>query len=118
MALAIAALQGCLAVAAAAGAGAGVAYAKGDLEATLDGTPPEIVSAAEAALEDMEIAVTAARSTALDGEVRGETARDKDVSISVAKRSDATSRLSIRVGTFGDESMSRAIYDRIRARLD
>ncbi|MHC5024090.1 MAG: hypothetical protein ACYTGG_09280, partial [Planctomycetota bacterium] len=36
---------GCLLVAAGAGAGAGVFYAKGDLEASVNGDPPRVVAA-------------------------------------------------------------------------
>ena len=108
---------GCLAVAAAAGTGLGVAYVKGDLEAVVEATPRKVVAKTEAALESMGIAVLAANANDVEGTVNARTADDKKIMIKVSKQTEATSTLSIRVGTFGDEAMSQAIYEKIKAKL-
>lgn len=108
---------GCLAVAAAAGTGLGVAYVKGDLEAVVEATPRKFVAEAEAALESMGIRVLAANANDVEGTVNARTADDKKIMIKVSKQTDATSTVSIRVGTFGDEVMSQAIYEKIKANL-
>lgn len=109
--------SGCLAVAAAAGTGIGVAYAKGDLEAVVDAAPQEVVAAAKAALDDMGIRVLATEWDDQEGTINARTALDKKIIIKVARHTDTTSTLSVRVGTFGDEAMSQTIYEKIKARL-
>ncbi len=110
------ALQSCVVVAVAAGA-ATVAYINGDLEATVDASPPKVVEASEAALKGMEIDITSSEKSGYDGRVVGRTALNKKVEITVKRETDTTSKLAIRIDTFGDESLSRQIYDKIRAEL-
>ena len=108
---------GCLAVAAAAGTGLGVAYVKGDLEAVVQATPRKVVAEARAALDDMGIRVLASDWDDHEGTVNARTADDKKIMIKVVKQTESTSTVSIRVGTFGDEAMSQAIYEKIKANL-
>ena len=109
-------LSGCVVVAVAAGA-ATVAYVNGDLEATVEASPPKVVEASEAALKGMEIDVTSSEKSGIDGRVVGRSALNKKVEIAVKRETDTTSKLSIRIDTFGDEALSRQIYDKIRAEL-
>jgi len=108
--------SGCFLAAAGAAAG-GVFYAKGDLETTLDAKPAAIAAATEKAFSEMSIAKRSAVSSDLDAEVTGRTARDKNVTVKIKAQTDKTSEVSIRVGTFGDEDLSRLILDKIRAKL-
>jgi hypothetical protein len=112
----LAALPGCLVGAAAAGVAA-AAYVNGDLEAHLDGTPERIVQASEAALKDMAVRVVSSDASGVDGKVVGRTALDKKVEITVRRETDTTSKISIRIDTFGDEELSRQILDKIRTKL-
>jgi hypothetical protein len=112
----LALLPGCLAGAVAAGA-VTAAYVGGDLEAHLEGSPKRIVEASEAALEDMEVRVVSSDASGVDGKVVGRTALDKKVEITVGRETDTTSKISIRIDTFGDEKLSRQILDKIRAKL-
>ncbi len=117
-AAAFAAASGCAALVGAGAGAAGVAYVAGELQANVDGTPPQVVNATLDAFEDMDIAIVSYDSSDMDGEVTGRTADDTRVQVSVDRETDRTSELGIRVGTFGDEQMSRRIYDRIRENLD
>jgi hypothetical protein len=108
---------GCLAVAAAGAAGAGVAYMMGDLKGTVDASPTQAVQAAEGALQDMGITVLTSNADDLEGTITARTARDRRVRIDVKRETASTSNVSIRIGTFGDEALSREIYDRLRQRL-
>ena len=108
---------GCASTTADAAGGASVAYALGDLEAEVESTPQKIVKAARGALEDLEIHIASVDSTSLDGQVIGHTATDDKVDITVKRLDDTRSRISIRIGIFGDEEGSRRIYDAIRERL-
>ena len=109
-------LPGCILVAVAAGA-AGAAYVNGDLEATLEASPEKVVHASEAALKEMDVSVQSSDATAIDGRVVGRTALNKKVEITVKRETDRTSKISIRIDTFGDESLSRQIYEKIKAKL-
>ncbi len=110
-------LSGCVALAAAGAAGAGVAYLKGELNGTLEASPQEVVDAAQATIEEMGFSVISARASEVDGRVEGRTANDRDITIEVDRQNEGTSDISIRVGTFGDEELSREIYNRIQQRV-
>ena len=113
---ALAGQSGCVLVAAGAGA-AGAAYVMGELEATLPGTPQAVVQASEAVLKDMEMREITSSATGVDGKVTAKTALDKKLEVTVKRHDDKTSKISIRVGAFGDQQMSRDILERIKARL-
>jgi hypothetical protein len=108
---------GCTLLAAGAVGGATVAYAMGDLEGEVEATPQKVVKRAKAVLDEMEVHVDLVDSTSLDGRVRGKTALDKTIEITVKRLDDLRSKVSIRVGTFGDEAQSRQIFDKIKAGL-
>lgn len=109
--------SGCLLAAAAAGTGATVAYVKGDLEADLDARPEAVVSATKAALQDMGFVVMRSSASSVDGRVFARTAQDKKINVDVESISEGTSRVSIRVETFGNEALSRQILDKIQEKL-
>ena len=113
---AAATLEGCVVVAVGAGA-AGVAYLNGDFEATLDATPPRVVDATEAALKEMEVEIQPPERSGIDGRVVGRTALNRKVEVIVKRETDATSKVWIRIDTFGDEPLSRQILEKIKAHL-
>ena len=104
-------------MAATGGAAGGVAYAKGDLETNLDAPPDKVAQAAEAALRDEGLSVLSSRSARLTARLLLDAPQDKKVTIKVRKLTDTTSHISIRVGVFGDQSMSYALLDMIKAKL-
>ena len=104
--------------AAATGAGAaGVAYAKGDLEAVVDADPQTVMMAAEGAFETLFIKKVSTSSTAFDADIVGRTATDKKVKVRAEGAGKGASTVSVRVGTFGDEALSRKVYEEIKLRL-
>jgi hypothetical protein len=113
-------LPGCLLVAVGAGAGAaagGVAYYMGELKSNERATPPEVVAAAKTALENMYIVIVSSNSDELTGEVIGRTSADDRIRVAVEYKSNGLSEVAIRVGTFGDEEMSRRILNDIEKAL-
>jgi Protein of unknown function (DUF3568) len=112
--LAVLPLSGCLIAAAAGAAGAGVAYCKGDTEDTIQGTPYEVAAAAEATFVEMGMAVTRNTSSAVDAEVVGRTGQDRKVEVTARSTSSGASAVSVRAGTWGDDSLQARIFDRIR----
>jgi len=109
--------SGCLLAAAGAAAGGGVLYAKGDLEANLEATPPRIATATEKAFKELRIIKTSIASSALDAEILGRTATDKPVAVRCTAQTAKLSAISIRVGAIGDETLSQLILDKIRKNL-
>lgn len=109
-------LSGCLVVAAGAGA-AGAAYVMGDLEATVNGTPQKVVEASKGVLEEKELRDVHGDATGVDGSASARMASDTKIEITVKRQDEKTCKLSIRVGTFGDEKLSQDLLDRIRAKL-
>ena len=111
------ALPGCILVGAAAVGAAGAAYMNGEFKARLDASPQKVVQASEGALKDMDIPIESSVATGVDGRVVGHTALDKKVEITVKREGDTGSKISIRVATFGDEALSRQIYEKIKSRI-
>ena len=108
---------GCLLFAAGAGAGAGVAYVRGDTETVLTGTPKQVTAAGEAAAKEMQLALISSDVTGLDGKVVARTAGDTPVVVTVRAQGPASSRVSIRVGRFGDDAMQATMLEKIRQNL-
>ena len=107
--------SGCLI--AAVGAAGGVIYAKGDLESTLEGSPAEVVTAAEKAFAELKIAKISAVSSELEAEVLGRTTTDKKITIISKAKGEKFSSISIRVGTIGDKDISQTILQKIKNNL-
>ena len=108
---------GCTLVVAGAAAG-GVLYLEGALEAELDAPVPEAAEAAVQALEKLGLRRIDARSTGLDAEIVAETADGTELQLALEARGQSGSHIEIRVGTFGDEEMSRRILDEIEEELE
>jgi len=116
LALAVALQSGCVVAAVGAGAGA-VAYIRGDLEATLESSLNATNKAAGRAISQLEFAKVSENKDALTSNITARTAQDKKVEIFMTKVSDSITKVRIRVGVFGDEAVSMAILDKIKAAL-
>lgn len=114
-------LTGCLAAAAvggAAAAGAGtVAYIKGELKATEEATLEKTWEATVGAVDELEFLVINKVKDAVSAELEAKTADNKTIKIELKRVSENLTDISIRVGTFGDESLSRYILSKIETRL-
>ena len=113
-------LTGCGALligAAAGGAAAGALYVKGELKADVDGTPEEVIAATEKAFRDLIRSKEKANASRTDGLATARTATGRTVKVTVVTNTPQVSTLGIRIGTFGDENLSRMLYDRILAFL-
>ena len=81
-------------------------------------SPDRVVKAANGALEHLELRVVSSSATKLDGKLEAETAQGKTVTIIVNREDEGVSKVEIKVGALGDESISQAIIDETRKRLD
>ena len=102
--------------AAAAGAGT-VAYVSGELKETEDVAYDKVYDATLAAMNDMQYAVVDKSKAGITAKIFVRTAGDKKIQITLDKQSASVTEIHIRVGTFGDESLSRQILDKIKSHL-
>ena len=118
---ALALTAGCVAVAVGAAVGAagvaGYAYVKGELKGTEAASLDRTWAAAQAALKDLQYSVVSQRKDAQQAELDARTAKDTKVTVQLKGLSDTTTEVRIRVGTFGDKTLSMNILEKIKARL-
>lgn len=110
-------LTGCVAVVAAGAAGTGVAWYRGQLEANLDQNIEAVFAASQKALRQLEFANISNKKSTVDAQLVSRTALDKKVEITLQKVTDRSTKVMIRVGVFGDETLSMSILDKIKAAL-
>ncbi|CAG0997306.1 hypothetical protein PHYC_02646 [Phycisphaerales bacterium] len=114
-------IAGCLAVAVGAGAAAGVgtyAYVTGKLTSTVDAPLDRTFDATTKALETMGFNPVSTDRDAFQGRFVSKMADDTEVKVDLAKKTETSTEVSIRVGTFGDEKQSVAILDEIKKNLN
>jgi len=110
---------GCAALLIGIGAGAGVGtvvYIKGELKVTEETSLSQAFHAAHAAMEELEFVITKESKDALTGEVTARTSKDEKIEIILEKKSESLTEVGIRVGTFGDESLSQLILEKMRSK--
>jgi len=115
--ISVAGLTGCVAVVAAGAAGTGVAWFSGRLEANLDHNMDSVFAASQKALNQLEFANISNKKSSVDAQLVSRTALDKKVEITLQKVTDRSTKVMIRVGVFGDETLSMSILDKIKAAL-
>jgi hypothetical protein len=112
--------SGCAAVLLGGGAAAGagtVLYVKGELQSVEEVPLDRAWNAANLAVKDMGFVIGNSEKDDLSGSLTAYTADNKKVQIKLKRRAESITEIRIRVGTFGDESLSRLILERIRERL-
>ena len=105
---------GCLLLAVGGGTAGTVAYVKGDTEAVVDADTKTATAASEAAMKEMDLHVISSESTGFDGRVNGRTAGDTKVVVVVKRYGENLSKVSVRVGNFGNEAMQTALLEKIK----
>jgi len=110
---------GCLVVAAGAGAAGTVAYMRGDLDTEEPYRLDVVYAAAREAAKQLELSVLEGKTEkdALSALIVARDAADKRVTIHLKAQTEQTTRVSIRIGTFGDQTKSQMVYNRIRENL-
>ena len=104
---------GCLLVAVGAGAAGTVAYISGDLKAVESRSLADVYEATLKAVEQLELSTTRDSKDALSAVIVARDAQDKKITIKLRASTEETTKISIRVAVFGDETKSRLIYQKI-----
>jgi len=95
----------------------GVTNELGTIQATFGAAPPAVTDATATTLRNMDLTVDRKDATDIDGIVVARTAQDREVTVKINRAGDQMSRVSMRIGLFGDEQASIAVLDRIRRQL-
>ena len=109
--------SGCILFVAGAAAGAGVAgyaWVNGELESTEAASLSRTWEASLAAMQDLQFPVTSQAKDALEGNLTARNAKNTEIKIKLKYVSNTSTEIHIRVGTFGDETQSRAILSKIK----
>lgn len=114
--LALLLLPGCVVDATDAGKGAAaVAYVRGDLQTTLGKGQEAATAATRLAIKELEFAKISESAGADATVIVARTAVDKKVEITLTDAGKNLTGIKIRVGVFGDEQLSLAILEKIKA---
>lgn len=68
-------------------------------------------------MKDLQFPIIKQSKDAVQGQFTARNATDTKIEINLKKVSKHTTEIRIRVGTFGDESLSRLILEKIRSHL-
>ena len=111
---------GCVVAAVGVGAAAGagtIAYLKGELKALEDANIDRAWRATEGAVNELNFIVTNKVKDAVSAKLDALTADNKSVHITLKRKTDSLTEITIRIGTFGNEELSRLILEKIQKRL-
>jgi hypothetical protein len=99
-------------------AAAGIAiYSLGELRSIEQATVDRTWQAAQRAVEDLHYTITSREKDAVGAKLISRGAGDKKIEINLKKLSTETTEVRVRVGIFGDESLSRLVLKRIKKNL-
>ena len=99
-------------------AGAGmVAYAKGELSATEEASFPRVWAAAQAAMDDLEFTIVSREMGEVAAKLVARGSDNRRVTVNLERHVGDLTEIRVRVGIFGEESLSRLVLDKIRQRL-
>jgi VCBS repeat-containing protein len=101
------------------GAGAGtIAYVKGDLETVEAKGINDVYEATKKAVKQLELGVTKDTKDAMSAVIIARDAQDKKITITLKGTTEEATKISIRVGMFGNETKSQRIYEQIKKNLE
>lgn len=109
--------SGCLVVAAGAAGAGTVAYIRGELDTSVSHNIDPVDRATNRAADQLRFSKINESADALSRVITLRTAEDKKIVVMLNRTTDALTRIRIRVGVFGDESLSRALLEKINANL-
>ena len=101
----------------AAAGGGSFAYIKGELKSTEEVSLNRAWKATQMAMDDLEFNITGKEKDAFDAELSARGVGDKKIKVALKKISGTRTEIRIRVGTFGDKSLSQQILEKIKIRF-
>jgi len=89
----------------------------GTYTTNFDNSPDKVTNAATKACEDLKLSNIISNGSKVDGKVTAQTADGTEVTIDISQAGDDVSKVNIRVGAAGDQSISEQLVDRIKSHL-
>jgi len=90
---------------------------KGELKSTEEASIDKTWQAAQETMKDLEFVITSKGKNTFSAKLIAYRANDKKVEMYLQKASENTTEVKIRVGVFGDESLSRIILESLKKHL-
>jgi len=110
-------LGGCMLAAVGAGAAGTVAYVKGDLEAVEAKKLDTVYDATKKALKQLELSVSVDTKDKISATIIARDSSDKKITVKLSAATEDSTNISIRFGTFGSETKSTMVYNKIKENL-
>jgi hypothetical protein len=89
----------------------------GSYSTMINGPPDKVTAAAQKAADDLKLVDIVGNGTKVDGKVTAKNAQGDTVTIDIEQAGENVSKVTIRVGTTGDEAVSKQLVDRIKSHL-
>jgi hypothetical protein len=83
----------------------------------VDAGTEKVTAAAQKAAADLNLTEIVANGTSIDGKVTAKDAQGDVVTINIEQAGDNVSKVTIHVGTTGDEAVSKQLMDKIKSHL-
>ena len=110
-------LQGCATSEEQAAAAGKAKYSMGNFESVEQASIDKVYAAGLKAMEELKLPVIQKDVDSMSGKIAGRDVADKKIIITLSATPDKMTKLSIKVGMFGDEAKSRLIYEQIKKQL-
>lgn len=110
-------VQGCMVAVVGAGAAGTVGYLKGDLEVVEAVSLNVVYQATEKAVEEMNLFEISKKKDSLEAIFTLRDVSDKKITIKMTAITKSTTKISIRVGIFGNEAKSQMIHEKIKENI-
>lgn len=115
---AVVVLQGCSSESAGPADTAGkTLYSWGELNATESAGIEKVYGASLKAVEELKLPIIQKGVDAMSGKIVTRDVEDKKIIITLTAVTDGMTKLSIKVGTLGDEGKSKLIYEQIKKKM-
>ncbi len=94
------------------------AFINGELESAVVKPMQEVFDAADAALRELQFKMGICKLGEINGYLYAYETQHRRIEINISKRSPAVTKVNIRVGVFGDQSISRLIMETMQNKLN
>jgi len=108
---------GCWYAVAGAGAYAGYRFIDGEYHGVIRADRENAVKATRAAFDDLGIRETSVEESDGSTTIKGESEGNHDVRVTLEDAGDDATNVSVRIDTFGDQSFSQIVVDKINDNL-
>ncbi len=110
-------VHGCSSLSNGTGAPGRVSYSLGELRSVEEAGLDRTWDAVQKAMEDLEFIITRKQKNTLTATIIARGANDKKIEVNLKKISEGLTKIRVRIGVIGDESLSRQILEKVKQNL-